>query len=52
MSDDDEQPPRRWRGMWREALLGVLGAALLIGVGIWLVVFVAGTCAGGFGNLR
>ncbi|WP_433874913.1 hypothetical protein [Sinomonas atrocyanea] len=49
--NDDEQPPRRWRGMWREALLGVLGAALLIGAGIWLLVFVAGTCAG-VGNVR
>lgn len=46
----EEEPPRlRGRGdgpIWRDALVGVLAIALLIGLGVWLVVW-AGTCIAG-----
>lgn len=44
MSDDDKRPPRR--GWVRDAFVGVLGTALLVGLGVALVVW-AGVCVTG-----
>ena len=51
MNDDDE-PRRDRRERWRDVFLAVFATVLLIGVGVWLLVFVAGICAGGVGNVR
>ncbi|WP_413248778.1 hypothetical protein [Sinomonas flava] len=47
MSDEDPRRDRRER--WRDVFLAVFATVLLIGVGVWLLVFVANTCFGGLG---